>query len=523
MKLFNFLSGGRQQKPAPQSRAAKPLPRVKLSSRGAWQAAEHSRLTASWFTSGAPINQQIAEDLQALRARSRDLAKNSDYIRRFFQLLKTNVVGPDGFRFQSSVTRSNGKPDVPARTAVETGWQEFSKKGVPCAQDRLSLWDMQNLAIESLFRDGEVIILQYTGKDENRFGLSFKFIDPQVLDVTLNEDLGSSKIKMGIETDSRGRVTAYHFHSTDTTHSAYYSKGGKGYVRVAAQNVIHRFLIEYVDQIRGFPYLAAAMLRLKMLGEYEGAELTAARISAATMGFIERGEDGGSLEGARAVMDEDDFEAYPEEPTIEAEPGAFHYIENGAKIHEWSADHAPTAYRDFVKGVLRGVSSSLGVPYHSLANDLEGVNYSSIRTAVLEEREFWKALQNWMVENIIDPIFERWLETSLLAGALVMPNGVPLPVSSIDRYKAHSFTGRRWQWVDPLKDISAHEKAITLKLRTRSSIIREQGEDPEEVWRQLKEEDDLLKELGLIQDPPKPQQETPNDAENGTEGGDSDL
>lgn len=512
MKLPFFSRKAEPETPSGKKPSRKSLSRVSKATRGAWGGSETSRLVSSWFTQGTPINQEIESSLTALRTRSRDLAKNSDYIRRFFQMAKSNVVGPHGFKFTSQVMRSNGKADEPARYAVEKGWKEFSKKGVPCAQDRLSLWDIQNLAVESLFRDGEVILLQYSGPNENRFGISYKFVDPQALDVSHKGEHGGNPVKMGIETDSRGRVIAYHFKSTDTTHKAYYEVGGKGAVRVEAKNVIHRFLIEYADQIRGVPHLAAAMFRLKMLDEYESAELVAARLAASTMGFIERGEDGGSFEGVNAVGDyEEDFDDYPEEPTIEAEAGAFHYIENGAKIHEWSGNHTPAAYGAFVKGILRGIASSLGVSYNSLANDLEGVNYSSIRQAVLEDRDFWKAVQNWIIENILEEIFSRWLESALLRGVLTMPNGNTLNPSNIDRYLNHTFTGRRWTWVDPLKDVTANEKAIQLKIRSRSSIIREQGDDPAEVWQEIAEEDELLKSLGISTSLEEPKETPPNE------------
>ncbi|MAE21829.1 MAG: phage portal protein [Pseudomonas sp.] len=466
--------------------------------RGTFSGADMGRLFSEWFGSGAPINAEVARDLTALRTRSRDLAKNSDYIRRFLQMAKNNVVGPTGFRFASMVIRSNGKPDLPARQAIERGWAEFSAKGVPCAQDRLSLWELQNLITESLFRDGEVILLEYQGKDENKFGLSYKLVDPASLDMSIDGEYGNNKVKMGIETDSRGRVVAYHFHSTDTTHESYYTRHGKGFLRIPKDRIIHRFIVEYPDQLRGIPHFAAAMARLKMLDEYEFAELTASRLAASTMGFIERGEDGGSLEGANAIHDEEYDYSEAEEPTLEAEAGAWHYIENGAKIHEWSPDHPTTAYQTFVKGVLRGIASSLGVSYNTLANDLEGVNFSSIRSSVLEDREFWKALQNWVVENVLTEIFNRWLENALLREALILPSGLALPAKSIERYRPHSFTGRRWAWVDPLKDISAHEKAITLGLRSRSSIIREQGDVPENVWREIQEENEFLKEAGIL-------------------------
>jgi len=501
---FNLLRQKENTSKPNNKPQTKPSPKIKAV-RNAWAASETSRLVASWFTNGTPINQQIAADLTALRTRSRDLAKNSDYIRRFFQIAKTNIVGDTGFRFDSQVVKASGKPDDTARKAIETGWQAFSRKGVACAQGRLSLWEMQNLAVECLFRDGEIILLEYRGAQENPFGIAYKFIDPAVLDVNHNGESGGNPVKMGIETDARGRIVAYHFQSTDTTHENFYRIGGNGYLRISAEHVIHRFLVEYVDQIRGIPHLAAAMLRLKMLDEYESNELIGARLGASSMGFIERGEDGGSLEGVNAVFDPDADHDYPEDPQIDVEPGSWHFIENGAKIHNWSGDRVTTAYRDFVKGVLRGIASSLGVSYNTLANDLEGVNYSSIRQAVLEDRDFWRAIQHWMKENLLTDIFERWLGSALLSGALTTPTGAKLAAQHIDRFRAHTFTGRRWQWVDPLKDITAHEKAHTLKVRSRSSIIREMGDDPSDVFREIAEENALMQSMGI--DPQSPQEQ----------------
>lgn len=521
---FNFNPFRRAAPEAAPKQRTKPQPRLSPAMRGAWQGAEMSRLVSSWLTSSVPINQEIAGDLASLRSRARDLAKNSDYIRRFLQVVKTNVVGPDGFRFQSTVLRSSGKSDDPARRAVEAGWAAFSRKGVSDTQRRLSLRDLVSLAVEGLFRDGEAILVETVDPKASQFGISWKAIDPALLDLTLNEETREGRIRMGVETDSLGRVIAYHFTSTDSTHQSFYTRGQKGFVKIPAERVLHLFFTEYADQIRGFPHLAAAMYRLKMLTEYETAELVAARMAASTMGFIERGEDGGSLEGARAVIEGEDGEEYlPDEPTIEAEAGAWHYIENGAKIHQWSGSHAPTAYPAFVKGILRGIASSLGIPYHVLANDLEGVNYSSIRTAVLEEREYWKTIQNFVVENLLDVMFDRWLEVALLNGKLLLPNGNPLPAASIERYRAHSFTGRRWTWVDPLKDLQANKEAIALGLRSRSSIIRELGNDPDEVWREIQEEREVLESLGILNSepptPPTPAKEEETDADPTTNDG----
>ena len=39
-----------------------------------------------------------------------------------------------------------------------------------------------------------------------------------------------------------------------------------------------------------------------------------------------------------------------------------------------------------------------------MANDLEGVNFSSIRSGTLEERDKWAADQQWFIETVLERI-----------------------------------------------------------------------------------------------------------------------
>ena len=57
--------------------------------------------------------------------------------------------------------------------------------------------------------------------------------------------------------------------------------------------------------------------------------------------------------------------------------------------------------------------------------------------------------------------------------------------------------GRRWSWVDPLKDVQANIESINAGLKSRRQVIAEQGQDLDEVWSQLQAENDLAESLDL--------------------------
>ena len=469
--------------------------------RTAWDGAKVDNLVSGWLTTSTPINAQLESELRSLRARSRQLAKNDPYVKRFLSLARRNTVGSTGFVLRPGANRANGNPDKAARAAISSAWGRAMQPGAICSKGKYSGIDMFNLCSDQLSRDGEVIILQNVGGE---FGVTFAFIDPELLDVNHKDTLkNGNTVRMGLETNDDGRVIAYHFHSTDSTNKSYYISGGNGYIRIDAGRVIHAFVTEYVDQLRGYPHTAAAMLRLRMLNGYEEAELVGARGGAAMMGFVVRGEDGGAFEGDQTIVDSDNAELIDgnasgvTDDVIDADSGSFHYLENGATVQTFDPQHPNGAYQQFIKAVLRGIAAGLDVSYNTLANDLEGVNFSSIRTGVLEDREAWKARQVFLIQHIVTPMFQRWLEVALLNRAVTLPRGLALPSAGLDRFLEHTFQGRRWAWVDPAKDGAAHTNAVNERFRSRSDIIREMGDDPEQVFAEIAAENELLEELGI--------------------------
>ena len=92
-----------------------------------------------------------------------------------------------------------------------------------------------------------------------------------------------------------------------------------------------------------------------------------------------------------------------------------------------------------------------------------------------------------------------------------LPNGSALPAAKFDKFNAPEWKPRRWQWVDPLKDLNAKVLAIEKGLDSRRSVISEQGGDVEDVMADIASDNDLAETYGLefpTDTPPPPQQPT---------------
>ena len=449
--------------------------------------AQVSNLTASWTTTPKPIDVDIRNGLRKLRARARHEAQNNDYVRRFLSLVKTNVVGHTGIILKPRVIDAKGKADVLATDAIKAGWQEWGKQGVTDVTGKLSWKAIQRLFIETLSRDGEVLVRKIRGWKDNKFRFALQFLDPELLDVEHNHDLKNGNvIRMGVELNEWRKPVAYYLMTTKQTADDY-QFGGRRYTRIPADEIYHEFLPEWVWQTRGIPSVSAGLMRLNMLAGYEEAELVASRASAAKFAVYERVDEMAPVNDPTTQMEKQKDGSFVQDfdsGTIEVTP-------EGYKLNLIDPQHPNSAYKDFVKACLRGISSGLGVTYNSLANDLEGVNYSSLRQGALEERAVWMLLQEWMIESFCEPVYRDWLSMSLLAGSLKVMNR-PLKIDREESYQNITWQPRRWQWVDPKKELDAHQIAFDNKLKSPQSVIREMGGDPIEV---LNEWEDWNKEL----------------------------
>lgn len=479
--------------------------------RSAWEMASDSDLTADWNKTSQPINTELKGSLAKLRARSRDIAKNDPYALRFLKLAKNNVVGSTGFALQPRIKVRRGKEtDLEACKAVAKGWKEFSKKGSFEVTGRLSRTQVERLITDSLIKDGEYILKLVEGAAAgNKFGFAVQMIDPAMLPIDYNVDLpNGNKIVMGVEVDQYGRPQFYHFHSNESSGLSY-SYNRRNYVKVPAKDIIHGFITEYVDQLRGIPHFAPVGFRMKMLDGYDEAEVVSARVAASKMGIWERGENAEEWGGDEG--DDGDF-------IDEVRPGGFEIGPEGYTFKPFDPTHPGGNFNSFRKGMIRSIAAAFGISYHTLGNDLEGVNYSSGRLGALEDRELWITLQSHLIDEVIEPIFNRWLERSLELGVLTLENGAILGgkegptkrLSELERYKNVSFQGRRWPWVDPLKDIKAHGEAIDRRLTSVSNVIREQGGNPDDVFQEIADEQEKMKALGIL---PQAKAPKPNGSE----------
>lgn len=445
--------------------------------------ADTARLLSGWETTSNAIDYYLRQELRELRARSRKMVRSNPYGKRFVSTIKNNVVGPSGVNLQSRITMRDGTLDRLGNDAVEAAFKDWSEFHCDFTGKNTFL-ELQNLAIANAAQDGEFIFQFIKGKAAGKYGFQLRAIDPELLDVEKNQKTKTGEIRLGVEYDSSDRVVRYHFcrrgFMGDYQHREYYS--------LPAEEILHGYITDYVDQSRGVPWMHSSLERSKHLEKYDEAAIVNARMGASTMAVLHG-------DGASEYTGDEMGEGAYEGATLDTyETGTIKDIGNRT-ITQLDPDYPHQMYDSFVKSQLRGIASGLGVSYHSLSNDLEGVNYSSIRAGVLEDREIFKGLQNWFINSFVAPVYRAWIGSAYLMGAVKI--GSTSLSRNLEDYMNPHYQPRRWAWVDPQKDGIANQLALDARLKSQSQIMREQGDDPDSVWLEIARDQQRMESLGI--------------------------
>jgi lambda family phage portal protein len=452
-----------------------------------FNAGRRNRLNRNWPTIQTSMRADVHRGLRNMRARMRFLAKNSDHFKKFLSMYRNNIAGPYGMKLQVT-----GGTDA-QNQHIENKFKVWCHREFASASHRLSFTQIIRRACTGQGRDGEVLIREIYGK--NIFGYSLKSYDVAWLDETYNETLPSgNRVIMSVEIDEDERPVAYYLTPPPSDSVAFRNEERKR-TRVLAAEIHHLYLpddeISVDDTItRGCPPGHTASLTLFRLDLADEANLVSLQAGASKMGFITKKiEDGEEDAEEGQVLDKQTNERKPLINHFQA--GIIEELNPGEEFTAFDPQFPNQNHGPFAKYMLRRIAAGLDVFYNSLTGDLEGVNLSSIRAGLLEEREVWKSLQEFFVEHFCRRVFINWLREAVLNGQ------VKISPRELDKFSEPKFQPRRWPWTDPLKDIQTTRLAIEAGLDTITDGLAEIGEDLQETFTKRRVELDLAAKLGI--------------------------
>lgn len=466
---------------------------------------------------------ELSSSLERLRARSRAMVRDSSYAKRAKMVVVNNVIGT-GVGMQAQVKNTRGGLATAVNDSIEWAWHYWSGAQSCHTGGAMAFADLERALMGEVFEAGEVLVRLH----RQRFGgsdvpLALEMIEAERLADSIDTYgvAPGNELRMGVEVDSFGRAVAYWVrgrHRGDI--HVRIGEQSDRVERVPADEILHLKLTARWPQTRGEPWLHTVVRKLHDMDQYTAAEVMAARASAYYFATVEKPDD-----GAPAF---NDGTTDTGQPVLDIEPLAVRELAPGEQLKFHQPNRPNSSLDPFLRYMLREVAAGVGVSYESLSRDYSQSNYSSSRLALLDDRDGYKALQQWWLRSFRMPLHRIWLQQAVLSRAV---QAIPLDAYGADprRYEAVGFNPRGWSWVDPTKEVNAYKEAIRAGLTTVTDVIAQTagGLDIEDVIETRKRELEMFAAAGIevdttFKEPPAPVVAAPSEPQGKDDEGDED-
>lgn len=480
--------------------------RAALALSGAYSGASKSRPTlAGWTVKSGDADADLLWDIDTLRARSRDLLRNSPIAAGAIHTTVANVVGT-GLSLQSRIDgRALGLSDAAASAWQETTEREWRLWAESTGADlgrRQNIYGLQDLALRSMLESGDVIaVLTRAERPDSPYQLAVQLIEADRLSNS-NHASDTPQLTAGVEMDRHGAPLAYHI---SRTHPGALGVTVRQWDRILAygdhtgrRNVLHLYRITRPGQVRGVPMLAPVIEHIKQLARYTEAEIAAAVVSGAFSVFVKM-----DPEAFSQIFDGEAQQTYLQERPSrwdgQLKPGAAVNLLPGEEIDSANPGRPNTAFDPFVQAVLRQVGVALEIPFEVLIKHFTS-SYSASRAALLDFWRFVRCRRDWMATHFCQPIYEAFLAEAIALGRIQAPGWFTDP--AVRRaYAAAQWIGDGPGAIDPAKEVAAAEKRVELGISTLAAeSVLHDGGDWEDKHRQRIKETAARREL----EPPAP-------------------
>lgn len=442
------------------------------------------------------LDSWMRQDLYRTRGRSRQLQRGNPFCIAYGRNLRDNVLGSEGFHMKVNAVMMEefgdanpGTPDKIANQLIKAALEKFGGKMSFTTRRQQTRADVDKLVVTKLAFDGEVIFRKRRGYTRNDYGFAWQLIDPDYLDHNLNRvEPNGNIIKMGVELDGvdkfpvaywflHRRPNDYFYNYTDISQQQYY--------RVPAEEVIHFFVqTDDSEQTRGFPWIFAGMINLFRAEKFTEAALINAAIGASKPFFYEKDYPEG-FDGNPKELDDDGY------LIDKVAPGSAVELPYGVKATTVDTRYPDAELQPFMQAMGLAMHLTFGTSYASTTGDLSQANFVSSKLGMGAEQETYKSIQKFVIDHWKIPGYDEELYRLMLAGK------INLPISKFEKYNQPVFTGRRWSGLQPLEEAKANETNLNNRLTSVSMILESQGKDPDEVFRQIAEDEEKWETLGI--------------------------
>lgn len=448
-----------------------------------YDGAGRDRLNGGWRVWNEPAEYTDRVGRDTVRARARDLERNSDMMGSVISAFKRNVIGY-GYQLQA-VTGDTELDDK-----IEAEWKNWCKKQNCDITGQQSLNQILRMAVARKKVDGGILFLKtYTGKGSIPFQLQTLEVDELSSYVTTPRYEGN-KVIGGVELDKYNRPVGYWLER--------YNLDGwtiSDPEFISADRIIYLWQKKRPSQVREVSDMSQTLTRIRDANELMTAVSVKERIAACLSVFVKKSYPSQTGQLGRGVTVNTPDGVRVDYNGKMLAPGMITEMNPGDDIQVVDPKGSYGEAEGMLKIQQRLISSGQGLSYETISRDMSNVNYSSARQGVIED-DMTFAEDIELIKEVMDEIYSTFLISGYLAGTFELP-GFFTDRELKHKYLAHNWVNSPKPWIDPVKEASANKTALETGLKTFAELSAENGRDWKERIDEIAEVKAYCEEKGV--------------------------
>lgn len=455
----------------------------------------YGSVSSTWdgdkFYSGFGITKDYSiVDYWRLRKRSKQLFTENLYARGLIRRLLTNEINK-GLALEAtpdaSVLQMDEDKMADWTESVERLFGIWGKLPDLCDHKGLRTFGaVQRQARMMALVSGDVLVILRQGNSKLP---TVELIDADNVESPVTSDkffrqakARGNQIKHGVEIDTNGRHIAFYVRQENGTHVRVPAKGARTGRRQA-------WLVygteRMIDDVRGQSLLALVIQSLKEVDRYRDAEQRAAVINSMIAMWVKKSEDkmgtlpvtGGAVRKDTHTT-QDDSQGRKDVQFSSNLPGmVMQELQTGEEPVSYDTRRPNVNFGTFEAAIINAIAWANELPPEVLTLAFQN-NYSASRGAVNEFKMYLERIRNGFGEEFIDPIYQEFLVSETLIGAIDMPGFLDARRNPSLWYIYGAWVSADWSGaikpnVDLLKEVKAYTGLIDQGLITRERATRE--------------------------------------------------
>lgn len=450
-----------------------------------YDAAGTGRRIARW-NPAATGPRKAQAGVEKLLARARDAVRNEWSASNSSTKWASNLVG-------------TGIQPVWKNRKYRAIWDEWSPTAD--ADGVLDAYGLQALGVRAVFEGGEVFLRQRPRRSTSPLAVpvQVQLLESEMCphwdtDVWPGLPVGN-KIRQGVEFTRFGERAAFWFYKEHPGDGGQPSKDNL--VRVAASQVSHVYEVRRPGQVRGVSDLSSVLARLKSTGDLEDANLDRQKIANLFALFITRPAPPDDEVDFDPLTGLPKFYGTDGAPTAGLEPGISQELRPGEDV-KFAQPPAPgVAYSEYLRSLQLGTAAGQSLPYELMTGDIQNVSDRTLRIVIQEFRRYCQQRQ-WltMIPRLCQPMVAWAMEAAALRSLI--------SVAELPEARKPTWRPQGWDYIHPVQDAQGKKILHELGVVSKSQIIAERGDDPEQVFNEREADAQAEESRGLTGPEPAP-------------------